>query len=67
MSESELNDLKYIDYIPELNFIDNVPDEIIIKVFSYLPIQDLGSAALVSHRFHHLSLNEGRVSAVKEF
>ena len=59
MSESEFEQLNCIDYIiPELNFIDNIPDEIVIKIFSLLPIQDLVSAALACRRFHQLSLNE---------
>ena len=37
--------------------IDRVPDEVAIKIFSYLNPQDLGRCAQVSHHWNNLALD----------
>lgn len=46
------------DIIEDINCMSLVPDEIVVKIFSYVPIQDLGCVTQVSRRFHQLSQNE---------
>ena len=46
------------DIIEDINCMSLVPDEIVVKIFSYVPIQDLGCVTQVSKRFHQLSQNE---------
>ena len=35
--------------------MDKMPDEILMKIFSYLEVQDLGRCAMVSKRFHEMA------------
>ena len=47
------------DIIEDINCMSLVPDEIVVKIFSYVPIQWLlGCVTQVSKRFHQLSQNE---------
>lgn len=51
-------------YAPSSSFtreapsMSNLSDEILLKIFSYLSIKDLGAASSVSHRFHSITRDE---------
>ena len=50
-----LNDVKYYRQRP-LTPIDNLPDELLLSVFSYLDVGDIVAASSVSHRWFDFSL-----------
>ena len=48
-------------------FLDNLPNEVLLKVFSYLNIRDLGYCAQVSTRLRDISIDESLWQKINVF
>ena len=48
-------------------FLDNLPNEVLLKVFTYLNIRDLGYCAQVSRRLGDISIDESLWQKINVF
>ena len=48
-------------------FLDNLPNEVLLKVFTYLNIRDLGYCAQVSKRLGDISIDESLWQKINVF
>ena len=48
-------------------FLDNLPNEVLLKVFTYLNIRDLGYCAQVSTRLRDISIDESLWQKINVF
>ena len=48
-------------------FLDNLPNEVLLKVFTYLNIRDLGFCAQVSTRLRDISIDESLWQKINVF